>query len=477
MPLVYPVTCHTDHVGPGSTFVAISGFAQNGSSFIAQAIEKGATCIVIKEEDVLSQELLDLAIERRVAIERVPNTRKALAHLSAVAAGYPAKKLKIIGITGTKGKTTTAYLLAHLLKQADHNVALLSSVENMIGMQRFVAPLTTPQPDYLHQFLRRCVEDKIEWVVMEVAAQAVSLHRIDGITFDVIIITNISREHLEFYASMDEYVSAKMTFCSFAKEGAPVWVNGDDGRLVHIKGVCRFGIYHDALQIRGVVEKSEGFGLTASIAHNNKTYMVSSHALCGEYNLFNVLAACAAALHVGLSWREIQKWCATFSGAPGRLERYRLPNEATVIIDYAHNPSSYEVLLSMLREQTDHLIAIFGAGGERDHGRRPEMGRIAAEYADFVILTTDNPRSEDPEQIVAQIYQGVTQDKRQKVIIELNRACAIHVAYEYAREGSIIALLGKGQEEYQLLGKKKVPFSEREIVRSFYRSRGVKAPL
>ena len=477
LPSVYPVACHTDHIGLGSTFVAIKGYAHNGVSFIFQAIQKGATRVVIEEGERLSQELSDLIVDKRVLLERVADTRKALARLSAQAAGYPAKKLKIIGITGTKGKTTTAYLLSHLLREAGHSVALVSSVENMIGSKTFTAPLTTPQPDYLHQFLKHCVQEGIEWVVMEVAAQAISLHRIEGIAFEAMIITNIAREHLEFYPSMDAYVEAKLQFCSFAKEGAPVWVNGDDERLAQLNGVHRFGIHHNDIQMRGALEQSEGLSLSASIFYRGVACDVSSDALCGEYNLYNALAAVAGALHAGVSWKQLRECFATFPGVPGRLEQYPLPNGATAIIDYAHNPSSYQVLLSMLRKQTDQLIVLFGAGGERDQGRRPEMGFIAAEYADLMILTTDNPRSENPQEIIAEIFQGVPQEKRQKVKSVLDRAEAINVAYEQSRKGSIIALLGKGRDEYQLIGNEKMLFSEQEIIRSFYRSRGDKAPI
>lgn len=476
LPLVYPVTCHTDHVGPGSTFVAIQGYAQDGGSFIADAIAKGATHVVVEKGALLSQELLDCAAGKRVTIERVANTRKALATLSAHAAGSPAKKLKTIGITGTKGKTTTAYLLSHLLRDAGHRVALISSVENMIGEQRFSAPLTTPQPDYLHQFLKQCVDRNVEWVVMEVAAQAISLHRIYGIAFDAILITNIAREHLEFYDSMDAYVDAKMQLCLFAKCGARVWVNGDDERLSRIAGVRRFGL-HNAVDICGLLKQAEKFSLVADIVHNDISHAISLPALCGEYNLYNLLAATAGALHAGLSWQEIQNGCATFSGVPGRLEQHRLPSDATVVIDYAHNPSSYQALLSTLRTQTDQLIVLFGAGGERDHGRRPEMGSIAATYADLIILTTDNPRTEDAEEICAQIARGIPNEQRGQLIIELDRAQAIRMAYDCAGAGGIIALLGKGREEYQWIGRQKVPFSDQEIVRSFYRAAGVRAPL
>lgn len=477
LPLVYPVTCHTDHVGPGSTFVAIKGYDQNGVSFISYAIQKGAVRIIVGMEELLSLELVREATEKGVMIERVKNTRQSLAQLSAQAAGYPAQKLKIIGVTGTKGKTTTVYLTAHLLNEAGHRVALISTVENMIGAHCFPAPLTTPQPDYLHQFLKRCVEERIEWVVMEVAAQAISLHRVEGILFETVIITNIAREHLEFYSSMDAYVAAKLQIRSFVKNGGDVWVNGDDERLAQLAGVRIFGIHSNSAQIRGIHTERPSDIPSTTIVHNDLPHIISSSVLRGKYNLYNMLAAVAGALQGGLSWKEITEGVATFPGVPGRLEQYRLPNDALVIIDYAHNPFSYQAVLAALRTQTDRLVVLFGAGGERDKGRRPEMGFIVAQYADLLILTTDNPRSEDPALIAREIYQGIPEEKQHKVVIELDRDQAVRVAYTLSAPESIIALLGKGQEEYQVVGRKKVPFSEREIIRSFYRARGIKPPI
>lgn len=477
MPSVYPVTCHTDQVGPGSTFVVIKGFSQNGSAFIAQAIERGATCIVIDYEEQLSPALVEQLVKKQVVIERVAHTRQALALLSAQAAGHPACKLNIIGITGTKGKTTTAYLLAHLLRASGYSVALMSTAENMIGSQRFSTPLTTPQPDYLHQFLKSCVHAGVRWVVMEVAAQAISLHRIEGIAFDAIIMTNIAREHLEFYSSMESYIEAKMSLMTYVKQNAPIWVNGDESHFAHLVGVHRFGIRGAHLELRGQLKPTETLFFEASIMHQGNTYSFSSDALCGEYNLYNVLAACAGAMQVGLSGQEIQRGLATFQGVPGRLERYRLPGGGQLIIDYAHNPSSYHALLSMLRPYAQSLIVVFGAGGDRDQGRRPEMGAIAAQYADILFVTTDNPRTEDPREIIDQIVAGIPREKRERVHCILDRAEAIFEACRYDKEGTIIALLGKGREEYQLIRGVKIPCSEREIIRSFYRSRGSKQPF
>ncbi len=467
-PKQYPVSCHTDHIGQGSTFVAIKGLAQNGVSFITLAIEKGATRVVVEQTDCLAQDVLELANKNNVTIQRVQNSRKALAQLSAHAVDFPAEKLKIIGITGTNGKTTTAYLIEHMLKEAGYKTALLSSVSNIIGDYVLNASLTTEQPDYLHQFLKQCVENDVEWVVMEVAAQAISLHRIDGIAFDVVIITNIAREHLEFYHSMIDYIQAKKKLLSFRKKGAPAWLNSDDEKLklVDEKNVHWFGLRHRDAHMRGALKKNEQHALLGVITHDGKEYAVSCPVLCGEYNLYNVLSAVSGALDAGVAWSAIQKALATFRGVPGRLERYALSNGATALIDHAHNPLSFQVLLSMLRTHTEHLLVVFGAGGERDEGRRPEMGRIAAQYADCVIITADNPRSENPMHIAEDICRGIGKEEQYKITIELDRERAIHTAYSMADSGSIIALLGKGSEEYQVVGRSKVPFSERTILLS-----------
>jgi len=222
LPTIYPVACHTDHVGPGSIFVAIQGFKQDGVRYIQQALEKGATEIVVQDD----AELSDLPLG--VHAHKVSDTRKALAELSAQAAGYPAKKLKIIGVTGTKGKTTTVYLIEQVLKTAGYKTARLSTVNNAILDRENKAQLTTPQPDYLHQFFKRCVQEDVEYVVMEVAAQALSLHRVHGLQFDGVIFTNFSQEHGEFYDSMEDYFAAKCTIFEQINPGSPVLVNADD---------------------------------------------------------------------------------------------------------------------------------------------------------------------------------------------------------------------------------------------------------
>ncbi len=465
MPTIYPVTCHTDHVGSGSTFVVIQGFAHNGCAYIASALQKGATMIVVDQE--LSPELYTQIKKQGAGVMRVHDARKALAQLSAQASDHAHKKLKLIGITGTKGKTTTAHLLFHMLKTAGMRVGLLSTVGNAIGDSRFAPSLTTPQPDYLHQFFQHAVQQQCEWIVMEVAAQAISLHRIDGLQLDAIIMTNFDREHLEFYDSMESYFADKVALLNYRKAGAPAWINRDDAWLSGIEssGIHWFSSSMPA-ELSGSACSSSNFTLAADVFYQGASARLQCPTLSGAYNFSNILAALGGAITAGLSMHDAAQAVSTFAGVAGRQERIQLANGATAIIDYAHNPQSYRAFFQTVRSYTDHLIVIFGAGGNRDQGKRPEMGAVVAQYADQIIITTDNPRHEDPDQIVAGIMQGISSEKHDRVIYEPDRAKAIEKAYALSRSGSLIALLGKGPDEYQLIGNLKIPFSERKILLS-----------
>lgn len=465
LPSIYPVTCHTDHVGSGSTFVVIKGYSHDGITFIPQALEKGAKTIVIEHDVQLPEYIQKQILDHNAQIVGVEDTRKALATLSAQAAGFPAQQLKIIGITGTKGKTTTTFLIEHILQHAGYKTALTSTVKNKIVDQEFSAPLTTAQPDYLHQFLKTCVQVGVEYVVMEVAAQALSLHRVEGIEFDGIIFTNFALEHLEFYASMDEYFAAKCLIFNHGKKNAPALINADDPQVVslinHHSPMISYGWSSKADVIINKVRDSVN-SLDCTISWQNSSYDLKVPALMGTFNIYNVVAAVTMATYCHVPIVQTMQALQTFSGVPGRLERYQLPNGAVCIIDYAHNPLSYEQVLSMLRQLTQHLIVVFGAGGNRDASKRPIMGSLATQFADVVILTSDNPRTEDPATIIANIEQGIT-DKH-KVIHELDREKAIRKAYALSKQASIIALLGKGPEQYQIIGEQKIPFSEKKII-------------
>jgi UDP-N-acetylmuramoyl-L-alanyl-D-glutamate--2,6-diaminopimelate ligase len=467
LPSFFPVTCHTDYVGSGSTFVAINGFKEDGTHYISQAIVQGATCIVVQKDVKLSTTNINLIKKTGVIVKYVEDARLALATLSAQAAHFPAKKLKIIGITGTKGKTTTTFLLAHILRFAGYKTALLSTVANIIDTHEFVSPLTTPQPDYLHQFFKQAVEVNTEYVVMEVAAQAVTMHRIADIQFDGIIFTNFSQEHLEFYKTLDDYFQAKCLLFKYAKSQAPLIVNADDNYCQKLQqqfekitwlSMKKGGAIHGSF----LADPFQQIDLQVNWQTIN--YIFFCPQLIGKFNGYNMLSAIGMALEIGISPTAISAALKTFAGVPGRMERYALSNGATAIIDYAHNPASYQEILSLLRQLTSQLIVIFGAGGNRDATKRPLMGKIAAKFADKVILTTDNPRTEDPYQIVRDIMEGISKTLQHKIICELDREKAIKKGYSYSRKNSIIVLLGKGNEEYQLIGNKKIYFSEKIIL-------------
>lgn len=446
-PKTFPVACHTDYVQSGGTFVVIQGMKQDGVQFIPTALEKGARTIVVGENVILDSAIESNILAHKAEVVRVPEPRRALAELSAQAYQSPAKSLKIIAITGTKGKSTTTFLIEHLLKSAGRKTALLSTVKNRIFDQEFSTKLTTQQPDYLNAFFAVCRDAGVEWVVMEVAAQAFSLYRVFGLEFELGIFTNFSREHGEFYPDQEDYFKAKCELLKQLKPGALLLLNADDPKVSELakqstKTAHRIGFF-------------------------SQDHAFICPQLVGSFNAYNISAATAAVRDLGLQEVEIAHGLNTFPGVPGRLDRYPLANGAVAFIDYAHNPASFKAVLGELRLMTNQLIVVFGAGGDRDPVRRPAMGEIAARICDVVIVTSDNPRSEDPEVISAQIVAGVAEEDREKVIVEIDRERAVVMACEMIKNGGIVALLGKGPDEYQIVKGVTTPFSEREILKRF----------
>ncbi len=471
IPQIYKVACHTDHIGMGSTFVAIKGMKDDGIHHIKKALEKGASKIVVERTSQLNSETLTLINDAQAELVYVDNARAALAQLSAQAVEYPANKLKIVGITGTKGKTTSSFLLEHVLRSAGLKTALLSTVYNKILDTVVPTNLTTQHPDYLHPFFDVCVQNNIDIVIMEVAAQATSLHRVDGITFDGLIFTNFAQEHGEFYPSMDDYFKAKVAIVNQVKKEAPILLNADDAAIAPLAKkydkTITFSLgtvktsYHASIISNQLAQLSLAISST-----KHAPYTIGCPALVGDYNAYNVLGVAALCFELGITPEAITNGIKSFTRVPGRLERYQLPNGANCFIDYAHNPSSYQAVLSMVRSLTHHLIVVFGCGGERDKTKRPLMGAIANQYADLVIITSDNPRSENALDIAQDIIAGIDYKNHGKVICELDRENAIKIAYAHSKTGSVIMLLGKGPDEYQQIGNIKHPFSEKTIVQS-----------
>lgn len=465
LPKKYPVACHTDNVGPGSTFVAIKGTRYNGVDFIPKALEQGAQKIVVSQEEILTPEIIETIKKYNAELLQVANARQALAQLSAQALKYPAQKLSIIAVTGTKGKSSTCFLIEHILRTAGFKTALLTSIHNKIENTIFLTELTTQHPDYLHVFLDQAVKAGVQYVVMEVAAQALSLHRVETLLFDRIIFTNFEPEHGEFYKTTNDYFEAKSQILKHMNEQAVLFVNTDSEpckKLLPLKkGIYEYSLLNTSSSLYAQYEHTHGISL------NFKETKYFCSTLYGTYNAYNMFAALLIAHSLHIAPHIIQKAFSNFTGIPGRLEKYTLANGAQCFIDKAHTPGSFKAVFNALRPLTKHLIVVFGAGGDRDPLKRPIMGALAAEYADLVIVTSDNPRSEKLESIIAQIVEGVPEKSHNKLIIELDRYQALKKAYENAKAESIILLLGKGPDEYELVQGIKYPFSERSIMLSF----------
>jgi len=462
LPQIWPVACHTDNIGQGSTFVAVKGHQTDGLKFVELALQKGANKIVV-DQLALSDNVINLVNSFKAKLIVVPDTRVALSNLSAQAWGYPAKSIKIIGVTGTKGKTTTVYALSHILRVSGKAVAMITGVQNMIGNQKLAANLTTPHPDYLHMFLAQCLNAKIEYLVMEVSAQALSLGRVDDLLFTGVVFTNLELEHSEFYSSIENYFAAKCKIFNLLKMEGFAVLNLDDTwtpkiKLENIKTIT-FSQYPNFDYQLKLLQPNLVAGLEFNLVNQGNTLHYLANHLYGVFNAYNLTCAILCAQQLGLSYDQISLAINSFTSAPGRLEIYQLSNGARGVVDYAHTPSSFINILTLLRSQTSHLIVIFGAGGGRDPIKRPVMGQIATQFGDLVILTNDNPRNENPAHIIQQII-GL-QDAR-KFLVEYDRAQAIKTAYQLSSPNSIIVLLGKGPDEYQIIGNQKHFFSDRQ---------------
>ncbi len=481
-----PVTAHTDYVTQGSTFVAIKGFKEDGVHYIPCALEKGATTIVAEHGAEISSDVLASIEKAQAPLVHVDNARETLAELSAQASGHAAQKLKIIAITGTKGKTTTAHILANILKTAEYKTGLISSVFNAIGDDVYDAPMTTPTADYVHQFFAECVRREVEIVVMEVAAQAYTMKRVHGIMFDGLIFTNFEPEHSEFYASADDYFEAKARLYGQLKALAPFVYNRDDltwcvankkndgtDPIIYTYGFEKARGDKAFIIKRPHIKKTkenEWFVETSSLIFDlhmgsfKITFGMKN--FVGYFNMYNAAAAITMARAIVIEPLAVIVGVFKAPAIPGRYELYDLPNGAGAIIDYAHTPASYSGILHEARSIFKHVIVVCGAGGERDVQKRPILAALAAYYADLVIFTSDNPRSEDPAVIAEQMVAGVSQENQPKVQIELDREKAIKKAYASSSAGSIIVLLGKGSDRYQIIGTQKLPFDEAAILKS-----------
>ena len=441
-------------VKPGNLFVAICGYDTDGHKYIPMALEKGAACVLCEKAPAEGEYVL------------LSDTRRGLALAGANWYGNPAGEMTMIGITGTNGKTTTTYLVKHILEDClGAKVGLVGTIQNMIGDEVLHTERTTPESLELQALFRHMADAGCTHVVMEVSSHALCLHRVDGVTFDVGVFTNLTQDHLDFHKTMEEYCRAKAMLFARSKVGA---VNVDDpwAKEILAHATCPVITYsakgQAALEATDIRLEPHHVAFTA---HYQGTETACTLGIPGAFSVYNALSALSAALALGIAPEKAAASLATARGVKGRAEVVPTPGkDYTVLIDYSHTPDSLENILKTVREfARGRVIAVFGCGGDRDPIKRPIMGKIAADLADLVVVTSDNPRTEDPMAIIDQILVGIPKDQTPTTVIE-NRRQAIRWAMDNAQAGDVIVLAGKGHDTYQEIGHEKFHLDEREEV-------------
>ena len=446
-------------VSPGDLFVAISGFQTDGHKYIPKAMENGAACVVCEKKP-----------ETDIPYVLVPDARAALAALGANWFGHPADDMCVIGITGTNGKTTSTYLLKHVLeKTLGAKVGLIGTIQNMIGDEILHTERTTPESFELQKLFTDMRDAGCTHVIMEVSSHALVLHRADQIRFGAAVFTNLTEDHLDFHKTMDAYCDAKAMLFRRCETGA---VNVDDAYAKRImeQADCRLLTY--SAQEKPAALKAEHIGLCSDRVEFDAVYQNErvpvTLGIPGIFSVYNALGVIAAALALDIPLAAIADALRTAQSVKGRVEVVPTPGKGyTVLIDYSHTPDSLENILKAVRGFcAGRIIAVFGCGGDRDPYKRPIMGRIAAELSDLAIVTSDNPRTEDPYKILRQILAGMQDTETPYEVIE-SRVSAIGRAMELAQKDDVIVLCGKGHETYQEIGHEKHHLDEREVVASY----------
>ena len=429
-------------VGPGTLFFCVPGSRADGHDFAADAIARGAVALVVERP-------LEVGVPQLV----VDDSRRAMATVAAEFFGHPTTELEVAGVTGTNGKTTTAYLLYAILEAAGRKPGLLGTVETRIGSEQRPAVRTTAEAIDLQRTFRQMLDAGNRSCALEATSHGSELHRLDGVRFAVLVFTNLTQDHLDFHGSMESYFDAKRRL--FA-DGVPAAVNvGDDyGRRLasELPRASTFGFADDA-ELKP--DALDGVDLK----------------LRGRFNVENALGALAASRLLGIDDATARRALESVRAVPGRFEEVDEGQPFTVLVDYAHTPAALENVLRTARDLGGRVICVFGAGGDRDRDKRPQMGRVASEHADVAIVTSDNPRSEDPRAIVDEIVAGAGG----RLEVEPDRRRAIELALDEAQTGDVVVIAGKGHEQGQEFADRKLPFDDREVARELLRRSRVQA--
>jgi UDP-N-acetylmuramoyl-L-alanyl-D-glutamate--2,6-diaminopimelate ligase len=460
--------------GPGTLFFCVVGEKRDGHEFAAQVVEAGAAALVVERE-------LEVAVPQVV----VPSARAAMASFAAAFWSDPTAELKVVGVTGTNGKTTTAYLIREILEAAGIQTGLMGTVKQVVGGEEEPVERTTPEGIDLQETFRRMIEGGDKACAMEVSSHAMVLHRADAIHFDVAVFTNLTQDHLDFHADMEDYFAAKRLLFE-ADPGVRI-VNVDDpyGRRLAEEFDClTFSAKGTDADYRATDVEFDATGATFTVLMGRKlkqglsfrpinTEVRVRTGMPGHFNVANALGAFAAAEALGVDAETAAAGLAGAARVPGRFEPIDEGQRFAVLVDYAHTPDSIENVLRAARRLTDgRLISVFGAGGDRDKAKRPLMGRAGGVLSDLAVVTSDNPRSEDPEAIVAEVAAGAGEGDAE-LVIEVDRHAAIALALGRAEPGDTVVIAGKGHEQGQEFeGGRKVPFDDREVAREELRKLG-----
>lgn len=466
---IHGIRYDSRRVEKGDLFVAVRGFAADGHRFIQAAIDKGASVIVLEDDAALDDKQAE---EKKLTKIVVRDSRIALAEIANAFYGNPTRDILLIGVTGTNGKTTTTHIVRHFLEANGVKTGLIGTIEARVGDTVIPMERTTPESVELCEMIAMMKEQGARAVVMEVSSHALELHRVHGFAFNVAVFTNLTQDHLDFHGTMEAYAAAKAKLFAMLDHSAVAAINADDEygkmmeRVTRAK-VVRYGIVNSA-DVRAESVSFTMDGTSFALNMNKERLNIVSPYL-GMFNVYNLLGGIAAVSESGVRSAMLVRSISSLPSVRGRLERMKLPNGAVAVVDYAHTPDALQRAIETVREivkkKSGRVITLFGCGGDRDRTKRPLMGGIAAELSDHVIVTSDNPRTEDPKAIIEDVMKGVSQPMNVEAIED--RANAIDAALGMAKSDDIVLLAGKGHEDYQIIGTAKIHFDDMERVRAW----------
>lgn len=439
----------------GDIFVAMKGFSTDGNNYIDKAIKNGAVCILTDEKEH------NFSAYKDISFYYIKDLRKHFGVICANLYGHPEKKLKIIGVTGTNGKTTSTYILENILE----NSSRVGTTNYRVKDKFYEAHNTTPESMDIIKLMAESVEKGVEYFIMEVSSHALALGRVDMLEFDGAIFTNLTQDHLDYHKTFEAYFKAKCHLMDLLKKDAKISLNVDDKyiKTIHSKKAVSFGIKNG--EIRGEVLEytNKGMNILIKVKDEIKKFHTS---LIGEYNLYNILGVVSVLINLGIDLNEIVDKISKMKPVVGRFELIENNLNARIVVDYAHTPDGLENVLNTLKNITKGKVyCVFGAGGDRDKTKRPIMGKIATKYCDYLILTSDNPRTEDPLAILSDIEEGIKEQNYTKYIKIEKREEAIKYAISLLKENDGLMIAGKGHETYQIIGTKTRYFSDQEEVK------------